>query len=167
MKIVSVLAAGVLACVGVGSGRADAPRDALALLVGTWTLQAADVIHPNGRRERDYGAAPKGVFMVDAQGHYSLQIVRSDRPRFASGDRAMGTSEEYSAAVQGTSTHFGTVSVDSAAHVLTFQIEAASFPNQDGTTQKRAYELTDDVLSYKVAPRPNGDVPISVWRRLR
>jgi hypothetical protein len=167
MKTVSAFAAGVLACVCAGSGWADSPRDALAELVGTWTLQAADVVHPDGRREHDYGSAPRGLFMVDAQGHYSLQIFRSDRPHFASGDRAKGTSEEYSAAVLGTSTHFGTVSVDSATHVLTFQIEAASFPNQDGTTQKRAYELKDDVLSYKVAPRPNGDVPISIWRRLR
>jgi hypothetical protein len=167
MKSVSALAAGLLACVCAASGGAEPPRDALAVLVGTWTLQAADVVHPDGRRERDYGSAPRGLFMVDAQGHYSLQIFRSDRPRFASGDRAKGTPEEYSAAVQGTSTHFGTVSVDSVAHVLSFQIEAASFPNQDGTTQRRAYELEGDVLSYKVAPRPNGDVPISIWRRLR
>jgi hypothetical protein len=167
MKTVSALAASVLAFVCAARAQAEPPHDALAVLVGTWTLQAADVVHPDGRREPDYGSAPRGLFIVDAQGHYSLQIFRSDRPRFASGDRAKGTSKEYSAAVQGTSTHFGTVSVDSAAHVLTFQIEAASFPNQDGTTQKRTYELRDDVLSYKVAPRPNGDVPISVWRRLR
>jgi hypothetical protein len=166
MKTISALAAGVLACVCAGSGRADPPRDALAVLVGTWTLQAADVVHPDGRREHDYGSAPRGLLMVDAQGHYSLQIFRSDRPQFASGDRAKGTCKEYSVAVQGTSTHFGTVSIDSVAHVLTFRIEAASFPNQDGTTQKRAYELKDDVLSYKVAPRPNGDIPISIWRRL-
>jgi hypothetical protein len=167
MKKVSALAVGALACACAGSGRAQPPPDAQSLLVGTWTLQAADVVHPDGRREPDYGSAPKGLFMVDAQGHYSLQIIRSDRPRFASGDRAKGTPEEYSAAVQGTSTHFGTVSADPAAHVLVFQIEAASFPNQDGTTQKRAYELNGNVLSYKVAARPNGDVPISIWRRLR
>jgi hypothetical protein len=166
MKTFTLLTAGVLACAFAASGQTEPPPDPLAMLVGTWTLQAADVVHPDGRREQDYGSAPKGLFMVDSQGHYSLQIFRSDRPRFTSGDRAKGTPEEYSAAVQGTSTHFGTVSVDSAARTLTFQIEAASFPNQDGTTQKRVYELKDDVLSYKVAPRPNGDVPISIWRRL-
>jgi hypothetical protein len=51
--------------------------------------------------------------------------------------------------------------------VLTFKVEAASFPNQDGTVQKRTYELAGDELRYRVAPRPNGDVPISVWRRAR
>lgn len=167
MKTVSALAASLVACLYTSSGQAEPPSNALAVLVGTWTLQAADVVHPDGRREHDYGSAPRGLFIVDAQGHYSLQIFRSDRPQFASGDRAKGTPKEYSAAVQGTSTHFGTVSVDPTAHVLTFQIEAASFPNQDGTTQKRAYEIKDDLLSYKVAPRPNGDIPISIWRRVR
>jgi len=167
IKLVSVVAAGALACLSASGAQAKPPRNVPAWLVGTWTLAAADVVHPDGRRERDYGSAPIGLFMVDAQGHYSLQIVRRDRPRFASGDKAKGTPGEYSAAVIGTSTHFGTVSVDPAAHVLTFRIEAASFPNEDGTVQKRAYELTGDVLSYKVAPRPNGDVPISTWRRVR
>jgi hypothetical protein len=167
MKIVSVLAAGTLACLSASGAHAKPPRNVPGWLVGTWTLAAADVVHPDGRRERDYGSAPIGLFMVDTQGHYSLQIFRTDRPQFASGDKTKATPEEYSATVKGTSTHYGTVSVDPRAHVLTFRIEAASFPNEDGTVQKRAYKLTGDVLSYKVAPRPNGDVPISIWQRVR
>jgi hypothetical protein len=136
-------------------------------LAGTWVLVAADVMHPNGTREHDYGAAPQGLLMIDPQGRYSLQIFRSDRPNFASGDRARGTPAEYEAAVLGSSTHFGTLALDPSAHTLTFRIEAASFPNQNGSVQRRTYELSGDELSYRVAPRPNGDVPISVWRRVR
>jgi hypothetical protein len=136
-------------------------------LTGTWKLAAADVIHPDGRRERDYGAAPQGLLMIDGEGRYSLQIFKAERPRFASGDRAKGTPAEYAAAVLGSSTHFGELSVDPAAHLLTFKVAAASFPNQDATVQKRTYELVGDELSYRVAPRPNGDVPISVWRRAK
>jgi hypothetical protein len=29
---------------------------------------------------RDYGAAPKGLLLIDAQGHYSLQIFKAERP---------------------------------------------------------------------------------------
>lgn len=166
MKSLWALIAGTLACHAAIAGNAPASSHELASLAGTWTLQAADVIHADGRKESDYGAAPKGLLMIDAKGRYSLQIFRTDRKRFASSDRAKGTPEEYAAAVLGTSTHIGTVSIDPADHTLTFRIDAASFPNQDGTVQKRAYELTGDVLSYKVAPRPNGDVPVSVWRRL-
>jgi hypothetical protein len=66
----------------------------------------------------------------------------------------------------GSSTHFGTVSVDPARNELVFRIEGASFPNWEGQQQHRRYELKGDVLSYRVPPRPNGDVPISVWRRV-
>ncbi|MBN3845621.1 MULTISPECIES: lipocalin-like domain-containing protein [Burkholderiaceae] len=135
-------------------------------LVGTWTLVAADVQHPDGSRASDYGAAPKGLLLIDAQGHYSLQIFKAERPQFASGDKGAGTPTEYKAAVMGSSTHFGTISVDQAGGTLTFHIQNASFPNWEGAQQKRSYELKDGKLSYRVTPRPNGDIPISIWQRL-
>jgi len=135
-------------------------------LVGTWTLVAADVIHRDGSRGHDYGDIPKGLLMIDTQGHYSLQIYDSLRPHYASGDRARGTAAEYQTNALGISTHFGTCQVDAAAGVLTLNVESASFPNQDGQQQKRLYKLDGDVLSYRVQARPNGDVPVSVWRRL-
>ena len=73
-------------------------------MVGTWTLVAADVLHPDGSRARDYGAAPKGMLVIDAQGHYSLQIFKAERPRFASDDKSAATPAEYKAAVMGSST---------------------------------------------------------------
>lgn len=135
-------------------------------LAGTWTLAAADVLHADGSRTADFGAKPKGLLLIDKQGHYSLQIFNADRPRFSGGDKAKGSDAEYKAAVMGSSTHFGTVSVDSARNELVFHIEGASFPNWEGQAQHRQYELKGDVLSYRVPPRPNGDVPISVWRRV-
>jgi hypothetical protein len=136
-------------------------------LAGTWTLVAADVLHPDGTRARDFGAAPKGLLLIDSEGYYSLQIFKAERPRFATGDKLIGTEAEYRAAVLGSSTHFGTVSADAAAGTVTFKIVAASFPNWEGGAQTRPYQLRGDELSYRVPPRPNGDIPISVWRRLK
>jgi len=135
-------------------------------LVGTWTLVATDVLRPDGTRARDYGEDPRGVLFIDASGRYSLQIFDSSRPRFASGDKARGTADEYRAAVMGSSTHFGTITVDASKSEFILMPEGASYPNQEGKLQKRAYELTGDQLSYKVAPRPDGTIPISVWKRL-
>ena len=135
-------------------------------LAGTWTLVAADVIHPDGTQARDYGAAPKGLLIIDAAGRYSLQIFKAERPRFASGDKANATLAEYQSAVQGSSTHLGTLNVDPAAGTLTFHIQSASFPNWEGTDQTRRYELRQGELSYRVSARPNGDTPISIWRRV-
>ena len=160
----------VVACVLPGvalsssAGAVDSRDD--VSLAGTWTLVAADVQHPDGSRSHDYGDAPKGLLMIDGAGRYSLQILRSDRPRFADPAKAKGSAQEYKAAVMGSSTHYGTLAVDAGKQQLVFHIEGASFPNWEGQTQTRTFELQGDTLSYRVPPRPNGDVPISVWRRV-
>jgi hypothetical protein len=135
-------------------------------LAGTWSLVAADVLRTDGTRARDYGAAPKGLLLIDAQGRYSLQIFKAERPRFASGEKVTGTAAEFEAAVVGSSTHFGTISIDPAGGKLTFHIDNASFPNWEGVAQKRSYKLEGDELSYRVPPRADGNTPISIWRRL-
>jgi hypothetical protein len=135
-------------------------------LAGTWSLVAADVLHPDGTRTHDYGAAPTGLLMIDAKNDYSLQLFKAERPEFASGDKNVGSPQEFKAAVSGSSTHYGTLEVDVPTHTLIFNITNASFPNWIGQHQKRTFELKGNALSYRVVPRPNGDVPISVWRRV-
>ena len=148
-----------------------ATRDALAAspenpLRGTWALVAADKILPGGTRASDYGKAPKGRLMIDAEGRYSLQIFKSERAQFAAGDKAQGSPDEFAAAVLGSSTHYGKLEVDASQGLLVFKIEGASFPNWEGTVQKRAYTLEGDVLTYRVPPRPDGSIPLSVWKKL-
>jgi len=148
-----------------------ATRDASAAprpcpLQGTWALLAADKLLPGGERVPDYGRSPKGRLMIDAAGRYSLQIFRSERALFASGDKAHGSAEEYVSAVQGSSTHYGVLEVDTRQGLLTFRIEGASFSNWEGTLQKRAYTLEGDVLTYRVPPRPDGSVPLSAWEKV-
>jgi hypothetical protein len=135
-------------------------------LAGSWTLVAADQLRPDGSRVHDYGAAPQGLLLIDTQGRYSLQIYQSERPRFASGDKKNGTAAEYQSASLGASSHFGTVAMDTDAHTLTFHIEGSGFKNWEGSAQKRQFELKGDELSYQVPARPDGSIPISVWRRL-
>ena len=135
-------------------------------LQGTWTLVAADKVLPNGETARDYGEHPKGRLVVDAKGQYSLQIFKSERPHFASGDKAAGSADEFRSAVMGSSTHYGTMTIDERAGVLVFAIEGASFPNWEGTTQRRRYTLDGAELRYQVPPRADGSIPISVWHRL-
>lgn len=135
-------------------------------LAGSWTLVAADVLRPDGSRAHDYGQAPRGMLLIDALGHYSLQIYQSERPLFASGDKKTGSAAEYQAASLGSSTHFGTLTIDSGTHTLAFHIESSAFKNWEGSVQQRRYELNGDELSYRVPPRADGGIPISVWRRI-
>jgi Lipocalin-like domain len=87
--------------------------------------------------------------------------------KFSSGDKLNGTDEEYKEASLSTSVHFGTYSVHSVKYTITFHIDRSSFPNQDDTTQVRAYEMNGHELSWKVAPRPDGSIPITVKRRFQ
>ncbi len=135
-------------------------------LIGSWTLLAADVLHADGSVDRDYGPSPRGRMIVDGEGRYTVLIYRSDLPKFTSGDRTKGTPQEYRDSVTGMSTHFGTLTADSVAGTLTFSVEAAGFANWNGTDLVRPYTLKDGVLRYTGAARPNGDVPVSVWKKV-
>ena len=144
---------------------AHAADPQLSALAGMWTLAAADVDTADGRRLPDYGAAPKGNLFIDAQGRYALQIFKSERLKFATADKGAGSEAEFKSAVLGSSTHYGTISMD--GNTLIFHIEGASFPNWEGTMQRRSFELKKDELRYRVPARPDGGVPISVWHRVR
>jgi hypothetical protein len=161
MKIKSVL---LLAAFWMGTLMVTAQSTSI---VGTWVLTGADKLLPNGARTSDYGDSPRGLVIFTPNGHYSVQIYSADRSKFSSGDKLKGTAEEYKEASLSTSVHFGTYSVDAVKHTITFHIDRSSFPNQDDTTQVRPYEMNGDELSWKVAPRPDGSIPITVLRRLQ
>jgi lipocalin-like protein len=136
-------------------------------IVGTWALTAAYKILPDGTRASDYGDNPHGLVIFTSDGHYSVQIYRAERLKFSSGDKLKGTAEEYKEACLSTSVHFGTYSLDPAKHTITFHIDRSSFPNQDDTTQVRPYEMSGNELSWKVTPRPDGSVPVTVLHRFQ
>jgi Lipocalin-like domain len=138
-------------------------------IVGTWTLLLVDNVLPDGSRVQLYGPSPQGILFFDGNGHYGLQILRSGRPKFAANDKSKGTSEENQAAVQGSNSHFGTYTVDESSHTIIFHIEHASFPNWEGTEQKRSFKLAGDELTYTVpTPTTGGTATGEVrWKRIR
>ena len=146
---------------------AAAQAEELKSLQGTWVMDSAYEIHPDGSRTTNYGEHPRGLLTVDGAGRYNMQIFKVDRPAFASGDKARGTPEEYRAAVIGSSTHFGRVTIDPARHRLIFAVEAASFPNWEGKTQVRDYSFEKGLLSYAVpaSASSSGVIAYSLWRR--
>jgi hypothetical protein len=139
-------------------------------LAGTWVLKAAQVILPDGTRATDsaYGKNAKGVLMIDANGQYSLQIFRPDRPKFISGDKRRGTPAEYEAALLGISTHTGNIKMDTVNNTLQFNIDYAAYPNWDNTSQTRNFKLQEDELYYEVPAKAGvGTIAVSIWKRIR
>jgi hypothetical protein len=158
----------VLMC-ELSRGAAAAEKSARAVqLVGTWSLVLVDNVLPDGSRVHLYGPNPQGILMFDAEGRYSLQLYRSGRAKFASDDKSKGTPEEYSAAVQGANSHFGRYALNEADGAVTFIIEHASYPNWEGTQQKRSLiTLSGDRLKYVVPTPTTGGTAIGEleWQR--
>jgi hypothetical protein len=98
-------------------------------------------------------------------GYYSLQIYRTERLKFASGEKFSGTPEEYKDVSLSMSVSFGRYNVDPVKGTITFHTDRSSVPNLDGTTHDDAYELKGDTLSWKVPARKDGSIPITVLRR--
>jgi hypothetical protein len=159
VKRLAILAALFAVCL---SATAQEPS-----IVGTWVLIGAEKLLPDGKRVLDYGPNPHGQVIFTADGYYSVQVYRAERLKFASGDKFKGTLEEYKEASLSTSVHFGRYSVDPVKHTITFKIDRSSVPNLDDTTAVRAYELKGDELSWKVAPRQDGSIPITTLRRAK
>lgn len=138
-------------------------------LIGAWTLVRCDNIYPDGRRVELYGPHPEGMWLIDAQGDYMMQIVRAKRMPFATNDKSRGTPEEYRAASMDSNAHFGHVSAD--AKVMHSQILHASFPNWDGKSSNTNYTIVNDELTYRVAKPSSGAAEGAygevVWRRVR
>ncbi|MFZ6709731.1 lipocalin-like domain-containing protein [Undibacterium sp. TC9W] len=146
----------------------DKNEQAQKYLAGTWTLLAAPEIRADGSRGETFGPNPQGLLIIDGTGRYSLQIYKSERSKFAAGDKRKGTEAEYRAAALDTSSHYGRCFIDTERNVLVFRIEHASFANWDGSEQARQFELKADVLSYRVpaGASGNGTTAISTWKKL-
>ena len=145
---------------------ATLPAFSQSKLIGSWRLTAADKILPDGKEVPDYGTDPRGIAIFIADGHYVIEIFRSEHLKFASGDRTKGTPEEYKDAVLSASCHFGTYTVDKTKGNITFHTERASYPNWDETIRVTNFTLEGDKLTWQSQTRPDGSIPVSVFSRI-
>ena len=125
---------------GIGLG-AFSPSTALSQsandVVGTWTLISSIVVQ-DGKEIDQFGPDAKGMMSLDAGGRFMLTIIGAGLPKFASNNRASGTPEESKAVVGRSIAVFGTYSINVADKIITFRLETATFPNWNGTEQKRS-----------------------------
>jgi hypothetical protein len=103
--------------------------------------------------------------MADANGRFSITVVRSDLLKFASNNRRSGTPDEIKAIVQGSIAYFGTYSIDEATHVLTVNIEGSTFPNFTDGTQTRILSFEGDEVTYfNPTPSMGGSAKVTYRR---
>ena len=126
-----------------------------AALVGT---------EERGTKVERYGTSPRGIAFFDAGGRYIITVMRPDRAKYASNALWQGTPEENKETADGTITYFGTYSINEADSSIAINVEGSSFPNWNGTDQKRFVAIAGDRLTLTVRP-PAGDVVDVIWKR--
>ena len=92
--------------------------------------------------------------------------MRSDRAKYASNALWQGTAEENKETADGTTTYFGTYSISETDSSIAIHIEGSSFPNWNGTDQKRFVTITEEHLTLTVRPA-GGDVVDVIWKRAK
>jgi hypothetical protein len=138
-------------------------------LVGTWALLLDDGIRADGTHVPRFGPNPIGTVIFAADGHYSLQVMRVDRPAFLANNRLKGIADEKSAVAAGLLTHFGTYTVNDSDKTLIFCIEG-SFPDLVGSRKGRPITaITDEILMWDDPPPPTLGLADAVvaWKKVK
>jgi hypothetical protein len=159
----NVVRLSAISALGLALSAGNAAAQSAEDLVGTWTPVKTDAYGPNA----------KGSLIFEANGRYSLTLMKSDLPKYVSNSRTQGTPWEYKTTVEGSLSHLGTYSVSGTD--LIFHVEASTFPNWTNTDQKRTIlSVTGDELKY-TNPTPSSayqrlviaNAPYLVWQRVK
>jgi hypothetical protein len=168
MKAVTILVTVLGLALGVNAAAGQPTQVLRDQLVGTWTFVIAEITAADGKKSLPFGDKPKGMLIFTADGHFSQVHVAGGLPKIASNNRLAGTAEDNKAIVAGTLALFGTYSVDEAKRTLTFNIEASTFPNAEGTVQTRTIDLliADEFRNSNPAASRDGPVvAMNIYRR--
>jgi hypothetical protein len=113
------------------------PKPMKEAIIGSWSLLIDDAVKEDGTHVPNFGPNPEGIAMFGPDGRFAVMVMRSGRPKFAANSRTQGTADENKATVTGSNAFFGTYVVNEADKSLTMRIEGSTYPNLEGTTQKR------------------------------
>src|SRR5215469_7193240 len=155
-----------IATVIIGTTWTQAIAQTAKEFVGSWTL-VSSTTKLDGVKSDTFGPNPKGLLVFDAGGRYVITFFAANLPKFASNNRASGTTDENKAIVTGSLAHFGTYTVNEADKSFTFHIENATFPNWDNTEQKRAFGISGDELKYTTPVATAGGTATLIWKRVK
>jgi hypothetical protein len=136
-------------------------------LFGAWHLAAFNSVHADGSKLTVFGDNPDGIAFFDSTGHYIITVMRTDRAKYAANDRTQGSADENKATTQGTFTYFGTYTVSEPDHTLNIHVVGSSFPNWNGTDQKRTFAVSADELKLTNPVASTGGTTEVVWKRAR
>ncbi len=133
-------------------------------LIGTWTLEAFEVVAGDGTVSTPFGDNPLGRLMYAADGTMSAMLGAPDRPAFGAraGD---ATDAQWAQVGRRFVAYAGTWARE--GDVVRHRVAIALIPDWIGTTMERTIGDRDGRLTLTVEPRTSGGrAQRLVWARL-
>ncbi len=160
----SLLIAAAFAYCTLSAGAAEPLKQQV---VGTWSVTSfKNVKEKNGKTTETFGSDPKGYFMFDAAGHFSINLVRPGRPKYARRDFPFAG--EADAALEGLIVMFGDYGVNESENSISLHVVGSSFPAWDNSNQKRSIAINGDELTYKnPTPASGGGTAVVTLKRAK
>ena len=127
------------------------------LLVGTFHLVALEARRSDGDVSHPFGTTPVGIFVFDADGNYSVQLMDSDR---SGGQLAAGT---------GQMAMFGTYEIDEAGQTFTLTPVGATVPALIGSKVLRHVRVRDGLAVFNTPPQTTDGLETTTyisWRKV-
>jgi hypothetical protein len=137
-------------------------------IVGAWRLITFEFRNAEETVIYPFGEQARGSIIYTESGRYAAQLMRIDRPKFASGDQMQGTFEEIEANYKGCISYFGTYEINLQDSLIIHHVEGSIFPNMEGRDQERFFELSENRLQLRTPPiKLNREraIGILLWER--
>jgi hypothetical protein len=138
-------------------------------IVGAWRLITFEFRNAGETVIYPFGEQARGSIIYTESGRYAAQLMRIDRPKFASGDQMQGTAEEIEANYKGCISYFGTYEINPKDSLIIHHVEGSIFPNMEGRDQERFFELSENRMQLRTPPiKLDGEraVGILLWERI-
>jgi hypothetical protein len=136
-------------------------------IIGTWKLVSWTFKNEKGEEIHYFGKNSTGILMYDANGFMNAQLMKEERPRFASDSINGGSPDETFGAFHSYLAYFGRYYEKNPGEV-THIVEGSLFPNWLGNEEIRYGRIEGERLILSTPPIRAGEAEIVfniVWQR--
>lgn len=157
-----VLALTLLSISGLAAAQTTAKQ-----LLGGWSLVSLETDTADGRIQA-FGPRPIGYINFGPDGRIAAQFMRPDIPKIAANNRQKATQEENVAIAQGVMAFFGEWKLlDPKTGEISLHVIGSSFPNWNGTDQKRFIKVRGDAMTIINPSSPSAGTSTVMLTRLK